>query len=287
MIIGKLIPAATGLKRYRRIEIEPTEPLPRGDRRPRPARRGRDRRRARARRRRGPGRRLRPSSRPTSLRSRRSAPATATRVRRGAGRARRPRGGPGSREEISRTTLPGRAGGRPGSALRTREPRASRAGNEAPRPTRRSSRPAHPSGRHAVLVAMTAGRLTRRSLLATAGASALGGLLRPAGALSALAGTPGTALAELPPSARSASACTRFGWPPTPTCWACNGRRSAMRTRKCASSGRAAASARGSRPAAAGTLLTASASAIAPVGEPIWTGGAASSSCASAARCTA
>ncbi|MBV8734523.1 MAG: hypothetical protein JO120_07070, partial [Solirubrobacterales bacterium] len=26
----KLIPAATGLKRYRRIEIEPTEPLPRG-----------------------------------------------------------------------------------------------------------------------------------------------------------------------------------------------------------------------------------------------------------------
>ncbi len=30
VIIGKLIPAATGLKRYRRIEIEPTEPLPRG-----------------------------------------------------------------------------------------------------------------------------------------------------------------------------------------------------------------------------------------------------------------
>ena len=29
MIIGKLIPAATGLKRYRRIEIEPSEPLPR------------------------------------------------------------------------------------------------------------------------------------------------------------------------------------------------------------------------------------------------------------------
>jgi DNA-directed RNA polymerase subunit beta' len=29
VIIGKLIPAATGLKRYRRIEIEPTEPLPR------------------------------------------------------------------------------------------------------------------------------------------------------------------------------------------------------------------------------------------------------------------
>jgi DNA-directed RNA polymerase subunit beta' len=28
VIIGKLIPAATGLKLYRRIEIEPTEPLP-------------------------------------------------------------------------------------------------------------------------------------------------------------------------------------------------------------------------------------------------------------------
>ncbi|MBJ7457952.1 MAG: hypothetical protein JHD02_02060, partial [Thermoleophilaceae bacterium] len=28
VIIGKLIPAATGLKRYRTIEIEPTEPLP-------------------------------------------------------------------------------------------------------------------------------------------------------------------------------------------------------------------------------------------------------------------
>ncbi len=30
VIIGKLIPAATGLKRYRRIEIEPSQPLPRG-----------------------------------------------------------------------------------------------------------------------------------------------------------------------------------------------------------------------------------------------------------------
>ena len=28
MIIGKLIPAATGLKRYRRIEIEPSEKVP-------------------------------------------------------------------------------------------------------------------------------------------------------------------------------------------------------------------------------------------------------------------
>jgi len=31
VIIGKLIPAATGLKRYRRIEIEPSQPLPRAD----------------------------------------------------------------------------------------------------------------------------------------------------------------------------------------------------------------------------------------------------------------
>src|ERR1700723_2361156 len=29
VIIGKLIPAATGLKRYRRMEIDPSEPLPR------------------------------------------------------------------------------------------------------------------------------------------------------------------------------------------------------------------------------------------------------------------
>jgi DNA-directed RNA polymerase subunit beta' len=29
VIIGKLIPAATGLRRYRRLEIEPSEPLPR------------------------------------------------------------------------------------------------------------------------------------------------------------------------------------------------------------------------------------------------------------------
>src|SRR2546430_6236470 len=29
VIIGKLIPAATGLRRYRRLEIEPAEPLPR------------------------------------------------------------------------------------------------------------------------------------------------------------------------------------------------------------------------------------------------------------------
>src|SRR3712207_5474790 len=31
VIIGKLIPAATGLRRYRRIEIERAEPLPRAD----------------------------------------------------------------------------------------------------------------------------------------------------------------------------------------------------------------------------------------------------------------
>jgi DNA-directed RNA polymerase subunit beta' len=29
VIIGKLIPAATGLRRYRRLEIEPSEPIPR------------------------------------------------------------------------------------------------------------------------------------------------------------------------------------------------------------------------------------------------------------------
>ena len=29
VIIGKLIPAATGLRRYRRLEIEPTEPVAR------------------------------------------------------------------------------------------------------------------------------------------------------------------------------------------------------------------------------------------------------------------
>ena len=29
VIIGKLIPAATGLRRYRRLEIEPTDPVPR------------------------------------------------------------------------------------------------------------------------------------------------------------------------------------------------------------------------------------------------------------------
>jgi DNA-directed RNA polymerase subunit beta' len=53
VIIGKLIPAATGLKRYRTIEIEPPSRSPRHRRR-RPARGRRPRRRARARRRRGP-----------------------------------------------------------------------------------------------------------------------------------------------------------------------------------------------------------------------------------------
>ena len=78
VIIGKLIPAATGLKRYRRIEIEPSEPLPARDGRRRPARPGRDRRRARARRRRRPRRLRRRRSTRTSRRSRRSAPAAAT-----------------------------------------------------------------------------------------------------------------------------------------------------------------------------------------------------------------
>ena len=74
VIIGKLIPAATGLKRYRRIEIEPAEPLPRAiddvgllDQDEIAAELG-------PRRRRRP-RRLRRRSTRTSRRSRRSAPA--------------------------------------------------------------------------------------------------------------------------------------------------------------------------------------------------------------------
>ena len=62
VIIGKLIPAATGLKRYRTIEIEPAEPLPRGIDDVAPARGRRARRRAGPRRRRGP-RRVRPGVR--------------------------------------------------------------------------------------------------------------------------------------------------------------------------------------------------------------------------------
>ena len=78
VIIGKLIPAATGLKRYRRIEIEPSEPLPARDRRRRAARPGRDRRRARpVGRRRASTAATARSSTPTSPRSRRSAPAGA------------------------------------------------------------------------------------------------------------------------------------------------------------------------------------------------------------------
>ena len=65
VIIGKLIPAATGLKRYRRIEIEPSEPLPRGIDDVGPARPRRPRGRARADRRRVAGR-LRRASSPTS-----------------------------------------------------------------------------------------------------------------------------------------------------------------------------------------------------------------------------
>ena len=60
VIIGKLIPAATGLKHYRTLEIEPTEPVQRPDAgRDRPARRGPARGRAGARGRgpRGPRRR--------------------------------------------------------------------------------------------------------------------------------------------------------------------------------------------------------------------------------------
>ena len=72
VIIGKLIPAATGLRRYRRLEIEPTEPI----RRPR-ARRDRPARRVRA------GGRARPDrlrrDRGLRLRRRRGTAATARR----------------------------------------------------------------------------------------------------------------------------------------------------------------------------------------------------------------
>ena len=81
VIIGKLIPAATGLKRYRRIEIEPAKPLPRavdelgllGERRPRlRARHGRLRRlRGRPRLARGDRPRQRPRLRRRAARARR------------------------------------------------------------------------------------------------------------------------------------------------------------------------------------------------------------------------
>ena len=79
VIIGKLIPAATGLKRYRRIEIEPSEAAAARGRRARPARRRRPRLRARH----GAAS---PTSRPTSRRSRRSGSGQ-TPVRRRAARA--------------------------------------------------------------------------------------------------------------------------------------------------------------------------------------------------------
>ena len=79
VIIGKLIPAATGLKRYRRIEIEPSEPLPRGidevgllDHDDLAAELGPHRRRGAA--------AASAGSRPTSPTSRRSATAAATRA---------------------------------------------------------------------------------------------------------------------------------------------------------------------------------------------------------------
>ena len=79
VIIGKLIPAATGLKRYRRIEIEPSEPLPRAiddvgllDQDEIAAELGLVRRR------RASAAATARSSTPTSPRSRRSAPAAPT-----------------------------------------------------------------------------------------------------------------------------------------------------------------------------------------------------------------
>ena len=108
VIIGKLIPAATGLKRYRRIEIEPSEPLPRAMDDVGPARPGRDRGRARPGRRRLAGRlrrrlRRRPGQ-PGADRRGRGRP----RLRRGAGRPRRARRG--RRAELGSRWLPrGRA----------------------------------------------------------------------------------------------------------------------------------------------------------------------------------
>ena len=93
VIIGKLIPAATGLKRYRRIEIEPAEPLPRAMDAVGPARPGRHRRRARAQRRRGPER-LRLGVQRRHRRARRD--------------RRRRRGGHGLRRGARRPRRPGR-----------------------------------------------------------------------------------------------------------------------------------------------------------------------------------
>ena len=91
VIIGKLIPAATGLKRYRRIEIEPAEPLPRGiddvgllDHDELAAELGLDRRRGPA------GLRPRARGRPRRPRGDRRRQRRLARVRRGARRARRP-----------------------------------------------------------------------------------------------------------------------------------------------------------------------------------------------------
>ena len=89
VIIGKLIPAATGLKRYRRIEIEPVGTAAPRDRRDRPARPGGDRRgagpaAATARRRLRPGVRRRPGVARADRRGR-----LRPRLRRGTGRARR------------------------------------------------------------------------------------------------------------------------------------------------------------------------------------------------------
>ena len=87
VIIGKLIPAATGLKKYRGIDIEPSEPLPVGD--------------VRRRRRRSCSRRSRRSATATGSTSRRSASTTTPTCR-------SCRSSRSSRTRASRTTTPDR-----------------------------------------------------------------------------------------------------------------------------------------------------------------------------------
>ena len=129
VIIGKLIPAATGLKRYRRIEIQPSEPLPAGDGRPRPARRrrpgggARDRQRGVRRRVRsgsGLARGDRPGARPGLCRGARRVGRDGAQEREVVGRrpARRPeRGDQSNRVSASRAGTRSAFGGRgPGAA---------------------------------------------------------------------------------------------------------------------------------------------------------------------------
>ena len=161
VIIGKLIPAATGLKRYRRIEIEPAEPLPRGDGRRGAARPGRDRRRARPRRRRRAQRGLRPGVR------RRSRLARADRRGRRPTRA-SPRSSPSSRSPTRARPRRSRRTRRASGVSRTRHARpsgASRPLGDAPT--------ARPEGAHPA-----PGRPDAPAAAARAGAPAAAGTRR-------------------------------------------------------------------------------------------------------------